>query len=87
MSDGLFDIAWADNMGGDDDVDDGDGGVDDDEEDDLPQELSRQGDTSCPSLGNWTWRQPCLSWVLAVKIVKGRIMVVRILVDFAQILH
>ena len=39
-------------MGGDVDVDDGDGGVDDDEEDNLPQELSRQGDTSCPSLGN-----------------------------------
>ena len=40
-------------MGGDDvDVDDGDGGVDDDEEDDLPQELSKQGDTSCPFLGS-----------------------------------
>ena len=34
-----------------DDVD-GDGRVDDDDEDNLPQELSRQGDTSCPFLGN-----------------------------------
>ena len=39
-------------MSGDDDVDDGDDRVDDEEEDNLPQELSRQGDTSCPSLGN-----------------------------------